>query len=166
MLICTRINFGKNYNRCHLLIMPCLVQRRPALLARLSWSEFKQEHFMDTLPLTGNVPPSAPPKGNDKIWTVLSHLSFFLGVPFLLPLVVYLVMRQESEYVAENAREALNFHISVLIYSICCIPLLFILIGYPLLVVLVISSLILAVKAAVKASNGLCYRYPLTLRLV
>jgi hypothetical protein len=121
---------------------------------------------MDTPQLTGNVPPSSSPKGNDKIWTVLSHLSFFLGVPFILPLVVYLVMRKESEYVAENAREALNFHISVLIYSICCIPLVFIIIGVPLLVVIGISSLILAVVAAVKASDGLCYRYPLTLRLV
>jgi uncharacterized Tic20 family protein len=96
----------------------------------------------------------------------LSHLSFFLGVPFLLPLIVYLVMRKDSEFVAENAREALNFHISVLIYSLCCMPLVFILIGVPLLVTLGVASLILAVVAAVKASDGLCYRYPLTLRLV
>jgi len=121
---------------------------------------------MDTSQLTGNVPTSLPPKGSDKIWTVLSHLSFFLGVPFLLPLVVYLVMRKDSDYVAENAREALNFHITVLIYSICCLPLTVIIIGVPLLIVIAISSLILAVVAAVKASDGLCYRYPLTLRLV
>jgi uncharacterized Tic20 family protein len=35
-------------------------------------------------------------------------------------------MRKESEYVATNAREALNFHVSVLIYAVCCIPLVFI----------------------------------------
>ena len=87
-------------------------------------------------------------------------------MPFLLPLVVYLVMRKDSDYVAENAREALNFHITVLIYSICCLPLTVIIIGVPLLIVIAISSLILAVVAAVKASDGLCYRYPLTLRLV
>jgi uncharacterized protein len=118
---------------------------------------------MDTPPLVENAPAL---KGTDKIWTVLSHLSFFLGVPFLLPLVVYLVMRKDSEYIAENAREALNFHISVLIYSACCIPLVFIVIGVPLLIVIWITSLIFAVVAAVKASDGLCYRYPLTLRLV
>ena len=121
---------------------------------------------MDTPQLPETVPPTPLPKGNDKIWTVLSHLSFFLGVPFILPLVVYLVMRKESEDVAENAREALNFHISVLIYSVCCIPLVFIIIGVPLLIVIGVVSLILAVVAAVKASDGLCYRYPLTLRLV
>ena len=121
---------------------------------------------MDTPQLTGNVPPSPPPKGNDKIWTVLSHLSFFLGVPFILPLVVYLVMRKESEYVAENAREALNFHISVLIYLLCCIPLCFVLIGFFCAAVVGISMYVLSIIATIKASDGGCYRYPLTLRLI
>jgi uncharacterized Tic20 family protein len=113
-------------------------------------------------------PPIVPhgPSGSDKLWCVLSHLSFFLGVGFLLPLVVYLVMRKESEYVAENAREALNFHISVIIYALCCIPLAFIVIGIPILVVIGICTLVFAILAAVKASDGGCYRYPLTLRLV
>ena len=106
------------------------------------------------------------PKGSDKIWSMLSHLSALLGVGFVLPLVVYLAMRKESEYVATNAREALNFHISVLIYALCCIPLVFILIGIPLLIVLGLGSLVLAIIATVKASDGQCYRYPLTLRLV
>ena len=106
------------------------------------------------------------PKGSDKIWSMLSHLSALLGVGFVLPLVVYLAMRNESEYVAKNAREALNFHISVLIYGLCCIPLMFILIGVPLLIVLGLGSLVLAIIATVKASDGQCYHYPLTLRLV
>ncbi len=106
------------------------------------------------------------PKGSVKIWSMLSHLSALLGVGFVLPLVVYLAMRKESEYVAANAREALNFHISVLIYAVCCIPLVFILIGIPMLIVLGLGSLVLAIIATVKASDGQCYRYPLTLRLV
>ena len=109
---------------------------------------------------------AATPSGNDRIWGVLSHLSSLLGVGFILPLVVYLAMRKESAYVAQNAREALNFHISVLIYAVCCIPLVFILIGIPLLIALGIASFILGIIAAVKASDGECYRYPLTLRLV
>jgi len=118
---------------------------------------------METLPLTDA--PLAP-KGSDKIWSMLSHLSALLGVGFLLPLVVYLAMRKESEYVATNAREALNFHITVLIYGLCCIPLVFILIGIPLLIVLGLGSLVLAIIATIKASDGQCYRYPLTLRPV
>ena len=106
------------------------------------------------------------PRGGDKIWSMLSHLSALFGVGFILPLVVYLAMRKESDYVACNAREALNFHISVFIYGLCCIPLVFVLVGIPLLIGLVIASFVLAIIAAVKASDGECYRYPLTLRLV
>jgi len=105
-------------------------------------------------------------RGNDKIWSMLCHLSSFLGVPFLLPFVVYLAMRNESEYIACNAKEALNFHISILIYGVCCIPLIFIVIGIPLLVALGVFGLIMAIIAAVKASDGRCYHYPLTIRLV
>jgi uncharacterized Tic20 family protein len=97
---------------------------------------------------------------------MLSHLSAIFGVGILLPLVVYLAMRNESEYVAANAKEALNFHISVFIYALCCIPLVFVLIGIPLLVVIGITSLVLAILATIKASDGQCFRYPLTLRLV
>jgi len=106
------------------------------------------------------------PAGNDKIWSMLSHLSALFGVGFILPLVVYLAMRRESEYVAANAREALNFHISILIYVLCCIPLAFILIGIPMMILIGLGSLVFAIIATVKASNGECYRYPLTLRLV
>ena len=118
---------------------------------------------METMPLTDA--PLAH-KGSDKIWSMLCHLSALLGVGFVLPLVVYLAMRHESEYVAANAREALNFHISVLIYCLCCIPLVFILIGIPMLLVIGFGSLVLAIIATIKASDGQCYRYPLTLRLV
>lgn len=109
---------------------------------------------------------SAHPSGNDKIWSMLSHLSALFGVGIILPLVVYLAMRSESEYVAANAREALNFHISIFIYVLCCIPLMFILIGVPLAILIGLGSLVFAIIAAVKSSTGECYRYPLTLRFV
>jgi len=118
---------------------------------------------MDTPSLTET---SLLREGNDKIWAMLSHLSALFGVGLLLPLVVYLAMRKESAYVADNAREALNFHLSVFIYALACIPLVFVLVGIPLLIAIGIASLVFAVIAAIKASEGRCYRYPLTLRLV
>jgi uncharacterized Tic20 family protein len=106
------------------------------------------------------------PSGYDKIWSMFSHLSALIGIGIILPLVVYLAMRKESEYVAQNAKEALNFHISIYIYALCCIPLAFIVIGIPLLIILGLASIILAIVATVKASDGGCYHYPLSLRLV
>lgn len=109
------------------------------------------------------------PSGTDKIWAMVSHLSALLGLGFgffIVPLVVYLAMKDESEYTACNAKEALNFHISLLIYVLCCIPLTFIVIGIPLLVMIGLAGLILAIIATIKASDGHCYRYPLTIRFV
>jgi uncharacterized Tic20 family protein len=113
-------------------------------------------------------PTFAQPTGNNKIWSILSHLSLLVTpvVGIVLPLVVYLAMRHESEYLARNAKEALNFHLSLLIYGLCCIPLMFIIIGFPMLILLWLVSVILAIVAAVKASDGGCYHYPLTLPLV
>jgi uncharacterized Tic20 family protein len=108
------------------------------------------------------------PRGTDKIWAILSHLSTFLGIGFLLiPLVVYLAMKDESPYVRENAREALNFHLSVLLYGLCCVPLVLAL-GLGLVLALALYGLLLicSLVAALKASNNGCYRYPLTLRMV
>lgn len=118
---------------------------------------------MDSAP---TLPPLSPPRGNEKVWALFSHLSTFVGLPFLLPLIVYLAMKGDSTYAAENAREALNFHLSMLLYALCCIPLTFVLIGIPLLIALGLASLVLAIVAALKASDGGCYRYPLTIRLV
>jgi len=106
------------------------------------------------------------PTSDEKLWIVLCHLSMFIGLPFLLPLVVYLVKRGESPVVAEHAAEVLNFHISIILYSLLCIPLIFILIGFLLLFGLSIFSAICAIIAAVTASEGGFYRYPITIRFI
>ena len=113
-------------------------------------------------------PTLAQPPGNNKIWSILSHLSLLVTpvIGIVLPLVVYLAMRHESEYLSQNAKEALNFHLSLLIYGLGCIPLMLIFIGFPLLLLLWVLSVVLAIVAAVKASDGACYHYPLTLPLL
>jgi uncharacterized protein len=108
-------------------------------------------------------PPLESANGNDKLWSIFCHLSALVGVGIVLPLIVYLVMRKESAYVAANARSAFNFHLSVLLYGIICIPLIFIGIGGFLLLIIAVGSFILAIIAAVKAYEGNIYNYPLTI---
>jgi len=103
---------------------------------------------------------------SQKLWAIFCHISPFLGVGFILPLVVYLVMRNDSRYVAGNAAAALNFHISCFIYMIVCFALTFILIGIPLMIVVAIGSIILSVIAAIKSSEGEIFEYPLTIPFV
>ena len=109
-------------------------------------------------------PPLAD--SNDKLWVVLAHLSIFFGVGIVLPLIIYLVKRDESAAVAFHAKEALNFHISIYLYGLLCIPLLFVFVGFPLLIILGITSSILAIVAAVRAADHQAYRYPFTIRVI
>jgi len=110
--------------------------------------------------------PLPPPTGNDKVLIILCHLSLLFGVGFLLPLVLYLAMRRDSPLIAAHAAEVLNFHISLILYALCCIPLMVILIGFPLFIAIAIGGPICAIIAAVKASDGGFYRYPVTIRFI
>ncbi|MEO5958713.1 MAG: DUF4870 domain-containing protein [Opitutaceae bacterium] len=119
--------------------------------------------------MTLENPPSiapAPIASNDKALVILCHVSSIIGVGLVLPFIVWLVKKNEDDLVAAHAKEALNFHLSTLIYVLCCIPLIFVVIGIPLMLAIGIGSLVLAIIAAVKASDGVMYRYPLTIRLV
>jgi uncharacterized Tic20 family protein len=119
----------------------------------------------------------------DRTWDVVCHLSalvMFVGVPFgniIGPLIIWLIKRGDSPSVDEHGKEALNFQISVTLYLIIAAAvtagLMLILIGFLLLPLLIVAAiavpvidLIFIIIAAVKASNGESYRYPLTLRLI
>lgn len=106
-----------------------------------------------------------------RMWAMLAHLSALSGfvIPFgniIGPLLIWLVKRDEMSFVADQGKEALNFNISMTIYMLVSGVLIFVLIGIPLIIVLGIAWLVLAILAAVKANEGVVYRYPLTLRLV
>ncbi|HZZ18997.1 MAG TPA: DUF4870 domain-containing protein [Opitutaceae bacterium] len=117
------------------------------------------------------MPISQPPvvsfTSSERLWSVLCHLSYFFGLAllaFLFPMVVYLVMRSDSAFVTHHAREALNFHLSLLVYALLCVPLIFIVVGIPLLVAIGIAGIVCSIVAAVKASEGVYYQYPLSIR--
>jgi uncharacterized Tic20 family protein len=101
---------------------------------------------------------------------MLAHLSalfgLIIGLNWLGPLVIYLVKKDEHPFIADQSREALNFNLSVFIYVLVSIVLIFIVIGFLLLPVIAIAWLILTIIAAVRANNGEAYRYPLTIKFV
>jgi uncharacterized protein len=108
---------------------------------------------------------------DERTWGMLAHLSAFSGflVPLggvIGPLVVWLIKRDQSAFVADQGKEALNFNISVLLAAIVCGVLVLIFIGILLGVALFIFWLTMTIIAGIKASEGVRYRYPVTLRLV
>jgi uncharacterized Tic20 family protein len=109
---------------------------------------------------------------DERTWGMLAHLSAFscflippLGV-VVGPLIVWLIKRDQSAFVADQGKEALNFNISVLLALVACGVLVFVFIGILLGVALFIFWMTMTIVAAIKASEGIRYRYPITLRLV
>ncbi len=128
-------------------------------------------------------------------WAAACHLAalvWLIGVPFghvLGPLIVWLILRDRYPFVDDQGKEALNFQISFTIYGVIVGLLIGVLVvgllvagiaespttaGFALLIVpavgliaaIAILELVLVIVAAIQASDGRAYRYPLTLRLV
>jgi uncharacterized Tic20 family protein len=136
---------------------------------------------------TPSPPPAAPaagaPSAEERQWALFAHLSILLGGlittgwafstgSFIGPLVIWLVKKDTMPFVADQAKEALNFAITL---AIACCALLVLtilslgigaLITIPVLMFIGIAALVLVIMAAIKANEGVAYRYPFTLRLV
>ena len=119
-------------------------------------------------------PASVPPPvvtSNEKTWCMLAHLSALVGfvIPFgslLGPFLVWQIKKSELPAVEAHAKQALNFQISCIIYLIVCIPLLFVIIGFPLMCAIGIGNLVCVIIAALKANEAKPWSYPLTLKLL
>lgn len=113
-----------------------------------------------------NVTPSAPMDSNERLFAVLCHVSAFIGVGIILPLIVYLVKNKDGAPSARHAAEVLNFHLSMLIYAVVGGILTFIGIGVLIIFAVGILTLVCGIIGAIKASKDELYRYPVTIRFV
>jgi uncharacterized Tic20 family protein len=107
-----------------------------------------------------------PATQDERTMAVLSHvLTFVAG--FLAPLIIYLLKKDESAFVREHAKESLNFQISIFIYAMISVVLIFaFFIGILGLIVLGILSFVTVIIGTIKASEGKPYRYPLCIRII
>ncbi len=127
--------------------------------------------------------PLSPPPGvpdpspamkpeEEKNWAVATHLaslSGYIGIPLghiLGPLIIWLMKKDSSPFLDEVGKETVNYNISIILWFVLCIPLCFIIIGIPMLICLAIMDVIVTIMAAIAASNGQQYKYPLTIRFI
>ena len=132
-------------------------------------------------PLFGSA-PAAPlrnldgsgPGKDERAWATFCHVSALAGfilpvVPFsnvLGPLVMWLLKKDEYPFVCDQGREAVNFQLSMAIYLAASLLLCLILVGFLLLVALCVIQLIVVVRAALTANEGLAFRYPFCIRFL
>ncbi len=121
--------------------------------------------------------------GVERQWAMIAHLSALLGYiltsgwagsagGFLGPLIVWLIKKDTMPFVDQQAKEALNFSITICIAFavLWTITIMTFLIGavvtLPLMLIVGLYALVYTIIASMKAYEGVPYRYPLALRLI
>lgn len=139
-----------------------------------------------------SAPPPAPAVSHEGGSTVVSDLSGLateknlamfchlsalvggvafsaIGLPvgnILGPLVIWLMKKDTMPLVNEHGKEALNFQITVSAVILACMALFFLILPIFLIPLVGLAALVLTIIGTIRASNGVLYRYPLTVRLI
>jgi len=126
-------------------------------------------------PVPASPAPSSPAAPMDtegeRTHAMFCHLGALSGfvAPFgniIVPLVLWLVKREASDFVDAHGKEALNFQISFMIYSLISAVLILALVGIFLLAALCIFDIVIVIIAGIKAKSGENFRYPLAIRFI
>jgi uncharacterized Tic20 family protein len=133
-------------------------------------------------PASEQVPIDVIP-AEERTWAMMAHLSALLGGLltasigrgwgcFIGPLIIWLVKKDTMPFVADQAKEALNFNITVALASLVLLVLSIItfgiglIIAIPMWIIIGVAWLVLTIVAAMKANEGVRYRYPFALRFI
>ncbi|WP_430868888.1 DUF4870 domain-containing protein [Demequina aurantiaca] len=133
--------------------------------------------------MTDSTPPPPPPEpsagqpagqpvaaqplsdSDARLWVTLSHIGTIL-FGFVPALIFWLMGKDRSKFVSDEAKEALNFGILITAMYVIGWILSIVLIGFLLVLAAFVLSLIFCIQGAMKANKGETYRYPLNVRLV
>ncbi|MFN7021398.1 MAG: DUF4870 domain-containing protein [Phycisphaerales bacterium] len=109
---------------------------------------------------------------SDRTYALFMHLMLpiatFSVLPIVLgPLIMWLIRKDQSAFINDHGKEALNFNLSVLIYIILCAVLIPVCgIGFFLMPIVWILAVVFSIIAAVSANHGEWYRYPACIRII
>lgn len=133
-----------------------------------------QENVEETKPPAESPESAPPPKksfgSSENDWAMLTHLSglaCIVGIPsFVGPLVFWLIKKDEMPLVDRAGKEALNFHLTMLIVLIASAFLTVVVVGFITLIGAYLMMVIFSIIAGLEANKGNDYSYPLTIRLI
>lgn len=128
---------------------------------------------VDAMPVEEQAPTSqryaAPSLAEwERTYAMWTHLLLLAGhfVPIVPTLILWLVKRDQSPFVDDHGKEALNFQISIVIYIVAGIVLTAVCIGIPIIIAAYALAIVGMILAAVAANRGQYFRYPMTIRLI
>lgn len=111
------------------------------------------------------------PSQEERNLAMFCHLGAFAQfiIPFggiIVPLVIWLTKKDESEFVDFHGKESINFQLTVFVAVLISLVLIFVIIGIPMLFGIAIFEVIMMIVAGIKANDGLYYRYPISIRFI
>jgi uncharacterized Tic20 family protein len=110
------------------------------------------------------TPPMSP--SDQRLWATLIHLSGLI-FPLLGPLIGFLVLKDRGQFVEDQTKEALNFHITLAILGVVFTIITVVTFGIGgVLFFYYIAAIVFTILAAVASNRGERYRYPLTIRFI
>lgn len=101
---------------------------------------------------------------DDRTMSMIAHLGGGIG-GFLVPLIVWLIKKEQSKFIEQEGKEALNFQLNILVYQLIALIPSACLFGVPTLAIYV-YGLVMGIIAGLKANKGEPYRYPATIRVI
>lgn len=108
----------------------------------------------------------------DRQLIVLTHLSQLITLvigfgSLILPLILWMTNKEKVYQMDAHGKNIINFQLSILIYSLICIPLILLLgLGLLGLIALAFVAIIFPIINAIKASNGETPTYPLSINII
>lgn len=99
---------------------------------------------------------------DERLWAMLSHLSGFIFAVFG-PLIIWMVKKDQSEFVVDQAKEALNFQLTVMIVQLILAATC---VGILVMPIIMVGQIIYSVLGGLEANKGVRYRYPYTFRMI
>ena len=106
--------------------------------------------------------PSTP---EDRTMAMLAHLGGIIA-GFLVPLIIWLIKKDQSKFINDQGKEALNFQITMLIANVVAGASMLLLIGFVLLPAVIVVNIVFCILGGMAANRGEAYRYPVNIRMI
>ena len=117
------------------------------------------------------------PTKDEKMWAMIIHLAGALGWgssvlhlhggSFLIPLIIWLVKKEESPFIRDQGKEVINFQLCALILCVTLfLTSIVTCIGWVFIPLVILFSAVVGIIGAIKASDGVAFRYPVNFRMI
>lgn len=131
-------------------------------LSQRYWDGYEWTNHVAPLAAGGGAHYRGGATSEQRTYALFMHLgSLFVG--FLVPLIMWLIKKDESPFIDDHGKQLMNWNISLIIYFVASILLILVVVGIFMLPILIILHIVFSIMGAVAANRGDSYRYPMAI---